>query len=314
MGFSLYINSRVELEGWDLELLFRGFRQNRRENSPGPRAAGGVILAVCLLAALSPAALAQETPAPPDPELSWTGEEAPLETLRGILASPEFGGERESWGIRFRNREKPEDRPFNLAPWFPAIQRIFALVLRALLVLGFLALGIFCALYLYRLRGAGNERDKRGKTISLPGEESKTMEDLLREARDLHRAGRSRDAWARCFAASLAAWSWRRQLSFPAGATEYRCLALVRGLPARTAQTARTQVQTAAQAVPSQMGDPDLAARRAFAELIANWVAFAYGGRIPPEGAFEGALAWIGDLCGSPPGSPPEAPEDRGLL
>ncbi|MDR1637106.1 MAG: DUF4129 domain-containing protein [Treponema sp.] len=322
MGFSLYINSRVELEGWDLELLFRGFRRGRRENSPWPRAAGGLTLAICLLAALSPPALAQEAPPAPAVFSEAGGEapggslgelpgELPLERLQGILASPEFGGEREGWGIRFRNREKTESLSFNLAPWFPAIQRIFALVLRTLLVLSFLALGIFCALYFYRMREPGNGRVDRGKAGALPGEEPKTPEELLAEARDLHRTGRIREAWARCFAASLAAWSRYRQVNFPAGATEYRCLALVRGLaPARPAQTARRAVQQVErvhpdQADPAQAEGPGSAACGSFAELIANWVALAYGGRIPPEGAFERALAWIGDLCGTP--------EDRGL-
>jgi hypothetical protein len=278
MGFSLYINSRVELEGWDLELLFRGFRRDRRENS-GPRTAGGiggiggVLLAICLFAA-PPPVFAEETPAPPDPAFfSGAGEEAPgelpLETLQGILASPEFGGEREGWGIRFRDRTERENRPLNLAPWFPLMQRIFALILRALLVLGFLALGIFCALYLYRLGEPGKKRDHRGK-IRAPGEEEPgTAEELLAGALDLYRAGRIREAWARCFAASLAAWSRYRRVGFPAGATEYRCLALVRAV------------------------EPDTAACEGFAELISHWVALAYGGKIPPEGAFERALAGI---------------------
>jgi hypothetical protein len=304
MGFSLYINSRVEVEGWDLELLFRNLRA-RRENSgpPGGSGAGagrvggaggaaGLMLALCLFAA-PPPVFAQEPP-PSNPAV-FSGAPAPLETLQGILASPEFGGEREGWGIRFRNREKPEDRHFQLAPWFPAALRIFALILRALLALAFLALGIFCGLYLYRLRKPGEARD-RGKTSALRGEKPETPEELLSGALDLHRAGRIREAWARCFAASLAAWSRYRGLSFPAGATEYRCLALVRGVSVRAAP------QTAP-ALPDQAEGPEPAARRGFAELIAHWVALAYGGRPPPEGAFERALAWIGELAG--------APEDR---
>jgi hypothetical protein len=29
MGFGLYLNSRVEVEGWDIELLFRDFAARR---------------------------------------------------------------------------------------------------------------------------------------------------------------------------------------------------------------------------------------------------------------------------------------------
>jgi hypothetical protein len=35
MGFGLYLNSRVEVEGWDLELLFRKFAARRRRGSEG---------------------------------------------------------------------------------------------------------------------------------------------------------------------------------------------------------------------------------------------------------------------------------------
>jgi hypothetical protein len=169
------------------------------------------------------------------------------------------------------------------------MQRIFALVLRALLVLGFLALGILCALYLYRLREPGRTARGRGKAGPLRGEKPGAAEELLSDALSLYRAGRIREAWARCFVASLAAWSRYGGVVFPDGATEYRCLALVRGLPA-------AQRTAAAPALPSEAAGLDQAAREGFAELISHWVALAYGGRIPPEGAFEGALAWIGDL------------------
>ncbi|MDR3247375.1 MAG: hypothetical protein LBT39_01190, partial [Treponema sp.] len=36
---------------------------------------------------------------------------------------------------------------------------------------------------------------------------------------------------------------------------------------------------------------------KAFADLVGRWVAFAYGGIVPPNGAFEEALAWVTALC-----------------
>jgi hypothetical protein len=287
MGFSLYINSRVELEGWDLELLFRGLvrgRQGGAGHSPasvGQRGIAVVILALCLFTALPPAAFAEESPVRPP----LSGEGASLETLRGILSSPEFGGKRESWGIRLRDRERKDQWSFDAAPWFPLVQRIFALILRAFLALGLLALGVFCAVYLYRLRTLGKAAGGgRGETRSLAAEEPGDSEELLAQALSLHRMGKIREAWAGCFAASLAAWSQYRGLSFPAGATEYRCLSLCeRFLCDRPLTDGANPAEGAG-----------------FAELIASWVALAYGGRIPPEGAFERALSWVRDLCGTP--------------
>jgi hypothetical protein len=33
MGFGLYINSRIEIEGWDIELLFRNFINGANKSS-----------------------------------------------------------------------------------------------------------------------------------------------------------------------------------------------------------------------------------------------------------------------------------------
>jgi hypothetical protein len=87
MGFGLYINSRVEVEGWDIQLLFQNFTE-RRQRKPAARNAaspGGpgffpAALVVCVLMAalVSPGVSAQEQEAPPSGGI-------PLEVLNGIL-------------------------------------------------------------------------------------------------------------------------------------------------------------------------------------------------------------------------------------
>jgi hypothetical protein len=67
-----------------------------------------------------------------------------------------------------------------------------------------------------------------------------------------------------------------RGVRFPPGATEYRCLALLR----------------------SQAGGRNRELGGPFAAgLIRHWVALAYGGSNPPEGAFEEAVVWVNGLC-----------------
>ncbi|MDR3248939.1 MAG: DUF4129 domain-containing protein, partial [Treponema sp.] len=102
----------------------------------------------------------------------------------------------------------------------------------------------------------------------------------------LYSQGLHREAWGRCYAAALAAFTRYGGIRFPPGATEYRCLSLV-----------RLRTQTTGLRTPGHGS--------AFAELIRHWVALAYGGSVPPDGAFEDSLAWVGALCR--PEIPPEA-------
>jgi hypothetical protein len=85
-------------------------------------------------------------------------------------------------------------------------------------------------------------------------------------AEDFFRQGQIREAWAACLSGCLGAFAQYRNLSFPVGATEYGCLALVR------------------KAHLSEAGG--------FEELVNNWILFVYGGKPPVEGAFEQALEY----------------------
>ncbi len=98
MGFGLYINSRVEVEGWDLELLFKKFV--KRQNDAKPLK---IALLVCLFIVLPFSAYSQITSDFPD-DFPVPDEQAVLD-LKEILASPDFGSEREGWTIRFKNSD-----------------------------------------------------------------------------------------------------------------------------------------------------------------------------------------------------------------
>jgi hypothetical protein len=279
MGFGLYINSRVEVEGWDLQILFQSFLRNPLSAGTAPQnaahtgaaqaalkktAAGA--LALCLFLGLpAPVKAYGETPAPDSAAV-------PLGVLEEILGSEDFGGEKPGWGIRLRNQQE-NDEPLpqlDVAPWVEVIKKIFAAALRIVLALAILALGIFSALYMYRLRNRGGVRRRRIHAEALPANApGESPAQLLERARRLHNSGQLREAWAACFAAALAAWSRYRGVSFPPEATEYGCLALVR------------------------KSGP--AGARGFADMVLHWVALAYGGRLPPEGAFDRALV----LCES---------------
>jgi hypothetical protein len=281
MGFGLYLNSRVEVEGWDLELLFRKFIARRGK-------AGALVLLLLGLALPYPAGLfgqsrLDQSPAgagvpalaalPPD-----LGADRPAEILEEIL-SRDLGGEKKTWGIRFKEDEDNSVReilrfPF---PWLDFSRNAGALLLRGALILAFAVLALACGILVYRRR--------TGPSPSVPAPDVPALrkapvpppspESLLEDADRSHRRGLIREAWSLCYQASLEALSRYHRIPFPAGATEYRCLALVRRC---------------------QGGKPE-GPERAFADLIRHWVALAYGGISPPDGVFEVALAWALSLC-----------------
>jgi hypothetical protein len=285
MGFGLYLNSRVDVEGWDLELMFRNFA-NRRKNT-----AAVILMLVLGLGLLFPPGIRAEESEAYSPQVSGglvsgallppeLGANVPEEELEEIIGR-DMGSEKKTWGIRLKNQneEERDSTPLNFsAPWMAFFQKVAAFTLRAILVLAIAALAVFCGVYVYRHRGSLGVLPAASTLSAGPPSPPPpaSPEQLLEEAGRLYRQGLIREAWGRCYAAALGALTTYRGVRFPPGATEYRCLALVR----------------------SQAGGRNRELGGPFsAGLIHHWVALAYGGSNPPEGAFEEAAAWVGSLC-----------------
>jgi hypothetical protein len=274
MGFGLYINSRVEVEGWDLEILFRKLTGGRKKKTI---LAGALLF--CLASGWVPPVRAHaEDLSPPPGEAAFSaagmadfGSGAPLETLREIFASGDFGGPREGWEIRLKNRgDRREPAEFDLAPWMETIRRAAAFTLRLMLILGIGGLGVFCVRQAHKHPGGKAAAPAGRQTSGRFGSPGESPESLLEKARRWYGRGDIRRAWGCCLAALLESWTRYRALCFPPEATEYECLALIRAA-----------------------GAPGEAA--AFTAFVNRWAALAYGGKPPPEGSFAEAL----DLCQS---------------
>ena len=292
MGFGLYINSRVETEGWDIELIFRKLAaEGKKMIRPGAALiAGLMIFATGPIHALEGGVFPDRTSTPREtvqaPEeavlpgggsVPETGAgEFPFGLLEEILASEDFGGERESWGIRLKNRERKDEAALNVFPWVEKLKQVSGRILRLVLILAGAA-GVVFALWYLRGHRIGSSFRNRPDAVVLtePGEVNPEM--FFARARFFHEGGFLRQAWAHCLAGTLAAWR-RRGVVFPPDATEYDCLALVR----------------------KAVSGSGASGQDGLARLVGAWVAFAYGGRTPPEEDFEESLRYGRSLLSGP--------------
>jgi hypothetical protein len=192
-------------------------------------------------------------------------ENVPWESLNEILESDEFGSVKEGWEIQWKDKKSPKrDRDINFAPWLEQLKQMFAVVLRALIVLAIAGFGAFAFVRLYHLRRSFAPGGKKNGVFRSSQVSAENPEKFFEKAAAWYAQGSVREAWAACLCGTITAYTCYRSLSFPQDATEYDCLDLVR----------------------TRFG-PDSGG---FGDLVKNWVLLAYGGQIPGEGSFEKAL------------------------
>jgi hypothetical protein len=264
MGFSLYINSRIEVEGWDIELMFRNFAKKLKEKSINGSAGiklNGLLIFFCLVCLFFPV----KSFASP----SAAEGEAPVEILQNILNSPDFGGERDTWGIRLK---KPIQYREPAGPSMEKVRWVLAFILRLILIS--LIIGIIVFLYLY-LRRTIYKTKSTAKNFSLKALENypaETPEALLEKAENYFLQGNYRLAWGYCTASLIVSWSFYRGFLFPPNATEIDCVNLVCSVPSFNSEA------------------------QVFNRLINHWVNFAYAGRLPPADSFSEAVSFCKSL------------------
>jgi len=267
MGFGLYINSRVEVEGWDLELLFKKFV--KRQNDAKPLK---IVLLICFFTVLPFSAYSQSTSDFPD-DFPVADAQAVLD-LQEILASPDFGSEREGWTIRFKDSDNEELPDLDLETGLEKIRTLFGFMLRFFMVLVILAFAVFVFYWLIKnrhqiIRGELFAKKPfshvKNRHSKMSGKSAESLFSIFSRAEDFFRKGNLREAWAACFSGCLGAYALSCSITFPADATEYDCLGLVH-----------------------EAADYS---ERGFSEIVKNWILFAYADRPPAQGAFEKALA-----------------------
>lgn len=237
-GFTLYLQRRTHLEGWDIELRFRQLAERVRA------AAAGVAVVLCLAFVPFPDARAETA-------------HDPAAEIKKILADREFGRE------EMRNRivwvgpkwEPTEERkPLDLS-WLQDLAKLVAQGARAAVwIAGAILIGIalfYLARYL-RLRGFARARRTRPDFLfGLDVRPQSLPADIPGTAAALAREGRLREALSLLYRGALVRFM-DEGIEFLAGDTEGDCIRRV----------------DAAAAVPR---------RSYFRRIVASWQALAYG-------------------------------------
>lgn len=223
-GFALYINRRVWLEGWDVELVFRRLQRRVR----GAVAAAAVALALILLPW---GATARAEPEPP-PRCEVDRAEDAKACIDAVLAEPEFETHEkiEYWTLKPSGSQPVE--PSQLALWLAsAFAEIVRVGIWVALALGAVVGAVLLLRALRAQRGqgrvAGSEPSavRRGLDLrpeSLPG-------DVVAAARARFAAGDPTGALSLLYRGALVELARRTALRLPASATEGECEALARG-------------------------------------------------------------------------------------
>jgi hypothetical protein len=268
-GFSLYLNRRAILEGWDIELALRRLDERLR----GLRATvAAVLAAIVCFGALPPPASAAEKSAKAE--------------IKEVLKAPEFQTSKEAMTWRYRGERKAEkaDRP--VSDFWENVGAFLAQVSQALLWIavaaGVVALFFFLRRYLPQYFADDPDRYRPPDALfGLAVTPESLPDDVAGTAARLAREGRLRDALSLLYRGALSVLVHRDHVPLAEGDTEGDCL------------------RAAHRALPREGADY-------FGRLVRAWQSAAYAGRLPGVPEIE-ALAneWAPVFAAQPEPSAP---------
>ena len=264
-GFALYLNRRIELEAWDIEINFRNLANRKRQESAG---LASFIAAILLTGVMFSSPAVEAT-------IQHDRDSASL-LIEEIMQGKDFGQEttKQVWtfGSCEVEEEEAEDEPLPdwLIDFFDWLEDAIdwqgagsvALILKILLVIGFVALVVYL---LYRYRGplgfAGFEKRREEAPEVLFGLDVRPESlppDVPAEVLAIWGNGQYRDALSLLYRASLSRLIEKHEVEFRDSHTEAECASLV-----------------------SHQGIESLS--RYFSHLTNVWRRLAYGHELPPE-------------------------------
>jgi len=278
-GFALYLNRRMELEAWDIEISFRNLAERKRSAQTRAPILPAVILVLGLFGLGAPGGA--------DATVDHDRESA-AELIEQVLQGEDYGQDRSVRKWRFKDlSEESEDSSFpewiidflewleGNEGWWQGLSGI-AFWFKILLVLLFAAL-LFYLVRRYRgpLSRLGQRRQKEASPEVLFGLDvtpESLPPDVPGQAIRLWAEGAYREALSLLYRASLSRLIERYQLAFRASHTEAECAALVRA-----------------------HGVESLS--EYFWQLTQTWRRLAYGHQLPSDDTLQGLCdGWTREL------------------
>jgi hypothetical protein len=267
-GFGLYLNRRVYLEGWEIELAFRRLAARAERSAPARRFASAAATLLVFLLFVPPAHASDCVP----DDVETAGA-----CVHEILNGTDFG--KDTTVLRWlpKTFERKQDADALDLSWLAPIVRFVAESARVLL---YVALAVGTAALLFALRGARLQRDREPAPlprtfVGLDLDPASLPEDVAGSARRLWRAGDRVGALSLLYRAALVKLGARGALEIPASATESECVRAVR----------KTQPEPVASA---------------FGALTSSWIRTRYAHEPPTDGEFEGLCARFARLDAPP--------------
>lgn len=260
-GFALYINRRIELEGWDIEIRFRHILQRFEASQPEKISAKNIlpfILPIIFSVGLvfSPNNQAQEFITESVEPTAGTPAERAKQNVLIVLETDDFNRVEKQEGWRFKDSgEKEESEPNNgflnflakiidaLEPIFTVIGKLFSLLPMAIWVI----LALLIGLAVYHFRDALSSIGRRGEKLpesatpdvmfGLDLRKETLPDDIPAEVMQLWQSKQHREAIGLLYRATLSGLIHKFSYEFYDGYTEQECAYIVSQSNAGTLST-----------------------------------------------------------------------------
>lgn len=251
-GFALYINRRIELEGWDIEIRFRHlaarFQQSHAHKIPQSKVnkIAAFLLPALLLFGLAGAPQSSVAQSEGSNVAPTPAAQEAKEAIVDVLSGEDFLRKEIDSGWRFKPKERADgeessgwflDALANLLDWLSPFLEFVTAIFSVVPYVIWIIVGLIIALVIYQFRDAlasiGRGRDKEDENavpdvlFGLDLRKESLPDDVPSEVTTLWQAGKHREAIGLLYRATLSSLIHKFSFEFYDGYTEQECAQLV---------------------------------------------------------------------------------------